>query len=178
MKPTPLNRAARLAASVFEKYQADLHRYLVRHLRTGQDSADLAQEVYLRLLRLEKSELVRQPRAYVYTIASHVTSQLRMRSGRSVVSFDSEAAEEAAEHPVSIPEDEAFDRINAEVELERILEVLPPVHRASFVLCKRDGMSYPEIAQKLDISVHTVKKYIHESTVRIRTHLWQKGDRR
>ncbi|MBL8271871.1 RNA polymerase sigma factor [Steroidobacter sp.] len=178
MKPTPLNRAARLAASVFEKYQADLHNYLVLHLRAGQDSADLAQEVYLRLLRLEKSELVRQPRAYVYTIASHVASQLRMRAARGLVTFDSEAAQEAAEHPELPAGDESTDRADTEDELERILAVLPPVHRATFVLCKRDGMSYVEIARALDISVHTVKKYVHESTVRIRAHLWQKGDRR
>lgn len=175
MKPY---RAAQLAASVFETYQAKLHRFLLRRLRAGQDSSDLAQEVYLRLLRLEKSELVRQPQAYIYTIASHVTSQLRMRANREVVAFDSEAADEAAENPAAATSnDEAIDRINAEYELERILDVLPPIHRAAFVLCKRDGLSYVEIARQLDVSVHTVKKYIHEATVRIRTYIGQKGDR-
>jgi RNA polymerase sigma-19 factor, ECF subfamily len=154
-----------------------LHRFLVRHLRAGQESADLAQEVYLRLLRLEKSELVRQPQAYVYTIASHVTSQLRMRAGRELIRFDSEIADEAAEHPSTLSNDELIDQINAECELERLLSVLPAIHRAAFVLCKRDGLSYTEIARQLGISVHTVKKYIHEAMVRIRVHIGQKGDR-
>jgi RNA polymerase sigma factor (sigma-70 family) len=176
MKPSGSNRTAGWVAAIVEKYQGELHRFLVRRLRAGQDSADLAQEVYLRLLRLEKSEIVQQPQAYVYTIASHVASQFRMRAERGLVTFDSKAADEAAERPSNIPANELSERIDSQIEVERILNLLPPTHRAVFVLCKRDGLSYADIARQLDLSVHTVKKYIHEATVRIRTQAWAQED--
>ncbi len=177
MKPSGSNRTAGWVAAVFEKYQAELHRFLVRRLRAGQDSDDLAQEVYLRLLRLEKSEIVQQPQAYVYTIASHVVSQFRMRRERGVVTFDSRAADEAAERPAGPANDELVERIGSEAEVERILGLLPPTHRAVFVMCKRNGQSYVDIARQLGLSVHTVKKYIHEATVRIRTQAWTQEGR-
>src|SRR5690242_5837159 len=95
-KTTP---TASLAASVHEKFHAELHRFLVRRLRGEQDAGDLAQEVYLRLLRMEKSELVRKPQAYIYTVASHVAHQFRMKNEASLVTFDSETLEQAAEDP-------------------------------------------------------------------------------
>src|SRR5688572_11890169 len=147
MKPSGSNRTAGWVAAVFEKYQAELHRFLVRRLRAGQDSDDLAQEVYLRLLRLERSEIVQQPQAYVYTIASHVASQFRMRAERGLVTFDSQAADAAAERPASFASDEMIERLGSEAEVERILGLLPPTHRAVFVLCKRDGLSYANIAR-------------------------------
>ncbi len=177
MQPSGPKQAHAWVAAVFEKYQGELHRFLVRRLRTGQDSADLAQEVYLRLLRLEKNELVNQPQAYIYTIASHVASQFRLRAERGGVVFDSEIAKAVLERPRHVATDELLDRLDSERQVEQLLQLLPPTHRAVFVLCKRDGLSYAEIAAQLSLSAHTVKKYVQEATVRIRTQAWSQKER-
>jgi RNA polymerase sigma-70 factor (ECF subfamily) len=155
------------AAAVHEQFRAELHRFLVRRLRGRQDAGDLAQEVYLRLLRVEKNELVRQPLAYVYAVASHVAHQFRMRAEQSPVTFDSEVMERVAEDPERVLPDQLAEHLNAQRTVERLLEDLPPMHRAVLVLCKRDGLSYEEIAQNLNLSVHTVKKYVYEAKARV-----------
>lgn len=155
------------ATTVHTQFRAELHRFLVRRLRGDQDAGDLAQEVYLRLLRLEQGELVRQPLAYVYTIASHVAHQFRMRTVQSPVTFDSEAVEVAAEDPEQALPDQLAEQLSAERQVDILLRDLPKMHRAVLVLCKRDGMSYEEIAAKLGISVHTVKKYLYEAKARM-----------
>jgi RNA polymerase sigma-19 factor, ECF subfamily len=170
-KPTP---ATTLAASVHEKFRAQLHQFLVRRLRGEQGADDLAQEVYLRLLRMEKSELVRQPQAYVYTIASHVASQFRMREERSLVKFDSQALQQAAEDPRHVLPDELAEQLSAQRLVAKMLQDLPAMHRAVLVLCKRDGMSWDETAEKLGISVHTVKKYLYEAKARIAATEWER----
>lgn len=164
-----IGRAASFAGAAFEKYQKELHRFLVRRLRDRQDAADLAQEVYLRLVRVENTDWVRKPQAYVYGVASHVVSEYRMRSEKESVTFDSQAVERVAEHPSQMAPDELADQLALERQLERVLGKLPPTHLAVLLLHKRDGLSYEEVAQKLDLSVHTVQKYLFQAKAQIRT---------
>ncbi len=164
-----------LAGTALEKYRKDLHRFLVRRLQHAEDAADLAQEVYLRLLRVENSEWVRKPQAYLYGVAAHVVFEYRMRTEKEPVTFDSEVMEQLAENPAGVQPDELGDRLGLERQLERLLGTLPPTHLAVLLLHKRDGLSYEEVARKLQLSVHTVQKYIFQAKARIRME-WQRQE--
>jgi RNA polymerase sigma factor (sigma-70 family) len=161
-------------ASAFEQYHAGLHRFLMRRLRSTQNAQDLAQETYLRLLRMDNHELVRKPQAYVYRIASNLVYEFKLRERNAPVTFDSEAFEQAAEYSPEPASADASDGLNAAQQLESILGELPPLYRAVFVLRKRDGMSYSEIARTLDISVHTVKKYLARAVAQCRCARWER----
>src|SRR5882672_7786524 len=114
---------ARFVEQTFRKYGAELHRYLVRRLRRPQDADDLAQEVFLRLLRLEDAELVRKPQSYLYGIASHVVREFRMRAEQEHerLSFDSETIEALTEHPLEQLMDDPAERLHLQRQLERAL---------------------------------------------------------
>lgn len=144
----------------------------MRRLRSVQHAQDLAQEAYLRLLRIERAELVRKPRAYLYRIAVNLVSEFRLREQREPVTFDSQTFEDAAEQTSDISPDEHGERIADAQHIEAILGQLPPLYRAIFVLRKRDGLSYPEIAEQLEISVHTVKKYLARAVAICRHARW------
>src|SRR4051812_42481242 len=77
----------------FEELRAGLHRYLRRELRHPQDVEDLAQEVYLRLLRFTAAESVRFPKAYVFRVAFNVLYEFKHRRRVGQVDFDSIAAD-------------------------------------------------------------------------------------
>lgn len=143
----------------------------MRRLRSSQQAQDLAQEAYLRLLRVERSELVHQPRAYLYRIAVNLVSEFRLRARRDPVTYDSETVDEAAEKLGEMPADEGERSADAQ-QIEMLLDQLPPLYRAIFVLRKRDGLSYQEIAQQLEISVHTVKKYLARAVAKCRHARW------
>ena len=59
-------------AAVAARHGPRLKRFLRRRLRNRADAPDLAQEVYLRLLRVERPEEIRSPEAYLLTVASHL----------------------------------------------------------------------------------------------------------
>ena len=179
---TELQRSAELAGLAFERYGGGLLRYLLRCRGCNQDADDLAQEVYLELLRVESPQAVRQPQAYVYRIASHVVYRFKRRRRRDsdVVTFDSAALEQlgqrTGETAYGEQADEASGQLDAERELERLLAKLPPLHQAIILMRKRDGLSYAQIAKKLGISVHTVKKYLHRAMVQLRDANWDRVD--
>jgi DNA-directed RNA polymerase specialized sigma24 family protein len=57
-----------------------LRRFLSARMRgAAADVADLTQEIFLRLLRIENHETIRNPQAYLYTVASHVLHQYSLR---------------------------------------------------------------------------------------------------
>ena len=154
--------------SDFEQYRVGLHRYLTKRLRSVHHAQDLAQEAYLRLLRVEDAEMVRKPQAYLYRIASNLAYEFKLREQREPVTFDSDVVEQLAEHPEGPVFDELGEHADASQQLEYVLMQLPPMYRAVFMLRKLDGLSYAEIAKSLELSVHTVKKYLARAVVRCR----------
>lgn len=151
--------------SIFRLYHRDLHRFLLRRLRSGESADDVAQEVYLRLLRIEHAELVRRPQAYMYQIAFNVVSEMRLRHLNEPVMFDSDTADYVAEHPQDTGD-------NGADELEFVLSQLTPTFRAVLLLRKRDGLSHAEIAQRLGLSLHTVKRYVIRAAAQCRSVVW------
>lgn len=169
-------RAATFAEAAFEHYGAQLHRFLLRRLRRPHDAEDLAQEVFMRLSRIEDSAFVRQPRAYLFGVASHVVCEFEMRGGRAreCITFDSEMLERQAEHPAQLPPDDLAERLNAQRQLRAALERLPPMHLAVFLLHKRDGYSYEEIGRKLELPARKIETYLAEAKAQLRMMKWDR----
>lgn len=163
--------SAVLVRAVFEEYGPALHRYLVRRLSDAQTARDLAQEVYVRLLGIPNDELLRSPQAYVFRIASNLVYERYMRERRAVVRFDSRTIDHIAEQVHDPDAQEPGEQIDIERQLERLLGELPPLYAAILTLKKHEGMSYEEIARELNISVHTVKKYLAHAIATCRTSL-------
>src|SRR5690348_16588481 len=74
------NRKKRFIASVADRHGQQLVRFLLSRVRSSTDAQDLAQEVYLRLLRLERPELIRKPEAYLFTVAANIVRENALRS--------------------------------------------------------------------------------------------------
>lgn len=176
MNPKNAPKSATFAASAFQHYGNELHRFLARRLSQPQDAEDLAQEVFMRLSRIENSEFVRQPRAYLFGVASHVVSEFRIRNAHAKewVTVDSEVLEHRAEHPLSLQPDELVEQVNAQRQLRKALERLPPMHLAVFLLHKRDGYSYEEIAQQLSLTVRKIETLLAEAKVQLRAMAWDR----
>jgi DNA-directed RNA polymerase specialized sigma24 family protein len=59
-----------------QSHGRELRRFLSSRLPRGSaDVADLTQETFLRLLRIKDHEAIRNPQAYLFTVASHVVHQ-------------------------------------------------------------------------------------------------------
>jgi RNA polymerase sigma-70 factor (ECF subfamily) len=165
--PDPANSDSSFAARVQKLYGPDLYYFLLSRLRNEHDAKDVVQEIYLRLLRLGQGELVREPHAYVYFVASQVLAQFRMRAKLSPLVYDSVLLRNRDRHPSEVGPDAVAARWLALAEVEESLAALPPLHRRIFLMRKLAGLSWAQIAEQLQISTHTVKKYLCEANARI-----------
>ncbi|MCL7714083.1 RNA polymerase sigma factor [Stenotrophomonas mori] len=151
-------RAAWLAEHVLPCEPA-LRDWLHRRLPVHQDVDDVVQEAYAILAAMEDVSHVRQPRAYLYSVAQSVVLQQLRRA--QVVSIEAVAEIErvATSGDEACPERTASSR----QELARIgslINGLPDKCREAFVLRRVEGYSQREIAQRMQISENTVEKHI------------------
>src|SRR5262245_59940995 len=75
-------------ATIAAQYGRRLRQFLSVRLRNVHDVPDVAQEVFLRLLRVEKHEAIRNPEAYLFTVATHVVQQHTLRRTSDPVFVD------------------------------------------------------------------------------------------
>jgi len=148
-----------------------LRRYLAARLRNAADASDLVQEVYLRLLRVGRHESIRNPEAYVMTVAGHVLHQHSLRSAAAPAAMS--GLDMLVELQTAIESDPGaqLDARRRLQELDRVLERLAPNVHATFVLHRRDGMTLDEIAQRLGVSRAMAKKYLAKAIVQCREFL-------
>lgn len=114
----------------------------------------------MRLLRIKDHEAIRNPQAYLYTVANHVLHQYALqRSTRPeatnpldlVSSLQSDTAPDPAE------ELEVEQRLEAVAEA---LQKLSPRVYATLVMYRCEGMTLMEIGERLGVSHVMVRKYL------------------
>jgi RNA polymerase sigma-70 factor (ECF subfamily) len=158
-------------ADVARKHGARLRQFLASKLRHAQqDIPDLVQEVYLRLMRVQRHEAIRSPQAYLFTVAFHVLYQHKLSRAAIPEAVDildalTESEAYADDDPASLLE--VRQRL---AELERLLGQLPPNVQATFVLSRHYGYTLDEIARELGVSRGMVKKYLARALAHFRLH--------
>ena len=135
---------------------SDLLRFLRGRLSSAADAEDLAQEVYLRLLRVNDTSQIRNRRAYVLRVAANIVMEWRMlarnRLAHTPDPLDYMADDNDTEHQAWLEQQTA--------ELEAALGSLTPKCRAVLIMHRRDRYTMKEIAAAMGISVSMVKKYL------------------
>lgn len=140
------------------------HRWLVqwlRHKLGGADHAlDLAQDTFVRILSVQESgrELaLREPRAYLTTVARRLLINHRQRHSLEQAYLAALAL---------LPEPEAPSPEHRLIILETLHEVdamlsgLAAPAREAFLLSQLEGLTYAEIAVRLNVTIRTVKRYM------------------
>ena len=155
-------------------FRGQLERFLKRGIASSDDVNDLAQEVFLRLLRVERPELIRAPREYLYRIAKHVLWEWRSREKRAA----SYSVAYSREPLVADAESVGFRLDQDGLDVRRALEALPKAQAAALILRWYYGMTYKQIAAELDVTDRMVKRYIVKGYAALRSALDDRGSQR
>jgi len=132
-------------------------RFLAARLSSASEAEDLAQEVYLRLLRVEDVGLIRDPRAFALRVAANVAHEWRMLARNRLAHSDEALELQVDDRPGPY---ETVLQTQQMQHLTRALDTLSPTCRAVVLLHRRDGMTYEEIASHVGLSVGMVAKHL------------------
>jgi len=159
---------ARKLTEWFRLWRAPLRKFLIGHgAVSGADVNDVAQEVFLRLLRYDRAELIEYPQAYLFKMASNVANEwaIRARSRRPHESkwLTGLLADDSPEHDAAQAE--------ACAEVQRALSLLTPRQRAILKLQFGDGLGRAQIAEHLGATERAIKRDLMKSYEKLRTEL-------
>jgi len=152
--------------AVERSYGAGLRRFLAIRLRhAAADLPDIFQEIFTRLLRMSNHETIRNPQAYLYTVASHVLHQYSLKRARGPETMDPlELVAQVPSDTVPDPADEV-DLQQQIAELGRALEKFSPRAYATLVMYRCEGMTLAEIGRRLGVSGPMARKYLMRAIV-------------
>lgn len=141
---------------------SDHHRWLLQHihkrLRNHADAEDTAADTFCQLLTAQVDpDSIEQPRAYLSTIARRLIFDRHRRRQLELAYLERLSLLPEAVTPS--PE-EQLQLLQALVAIDRALDGLPTLVKATFLYSQLDGMSYVAIAQKLELSERTVSRYM------------------
>jgi RNA polymerase sigma factor (sigma-70 family) len=143
---------------LFDRSGRRLLRYLAARLRDGTDADDLAQEAYLRLLRVDESLVVRDPRSYALRVATNVANEWGRLSRHRREHVGTDFIDEQESERLGPMEQAANAQQVAAVK--RALAGMSPTRRAVVLMHIRDGLTYPQIAAQVGLSVSMVGKHL------------------
>ncbi len=154
---------------IFRHYQESLKRFFRRRLGTGPESADAVQEVFLRAVKENRQEPLKNPRAFLYvTAANLVKDERRKQRSRMAARHGSFKDDVPCTQPA--PERVVAARQEFRVLLDALKE-LDPKYRKAFVLHRFHELTYDQIAAEMGISVSSVQNYISLVMAHSRTRL-------
>lgn len=171
----PLDERHSFLNDVIGRHGRKLRRYLAARLRNTADVADLAQEVFLRLLRVDRHDKIRSPEAYLFTIASHVLHQHALDAAVTPEPID--ITDPLTDQRLAVETDLATetDLQRRAREMQLVLQQVPANAQACFVLHCREGWTLDEIATRLGVSRSMVKKHIARAVLHCREQMKDPG---
>lgn len=157
-------------AGLYESHAQELRCFARR--RVGREEAeDVVQDAYLHLMQKERFETLDHPRAFLYRIAANLTvDSLRKRKTRF-----SHVVNELVLHDAGQGSNAADD---TSIEMRRFLAVLdelPPLCREAFLLNRIDGFTHAEIAERLNLSIRTIDRYVVRALAHLKRRVSRSG---
>lgn len=133
------------------------------------DVDDLAQEVFLRLLRYSDDIAVENPQGYLFRIAANVANEWRDRS-RVRQPHDRSWLDELQVDPADHPDNTVFQN-RVSKHLQTAVDRLPKRQREVLLLHVNEGLTYKEIADRLNVTYRIVLRDLTRAYATLRMQL-------
>lgn len=156
-------------AGLVEKYKQPVMNFVFRSLRDEIEAEDLAQNVFLQVYKSRRRyQQTAKFSTWLFTIARNLClNELRRRSRHPAESIE-ETQTDNDDQPQRQYEDKSQlappeQLLQGELsrKIEEALADLPENQRSAILLCRREDLSYEEIAGILKCSLSATKSLIH-----------------
>ena len=150
--------------SLYKDHSPWLLGWLNKKLSCPHHAADLTHDTFVRLLKNEEQVTsIRDPRSFLTKVAKGL---LIDRWRRSEIERTYMQALARLPEVVAVSSEDREEALETLVQISKVLDSLPKKTKEAFLLSRFDGLTYSQIAVKLNISVSSVRKYIFKATTR------------
>ncbi|MAC57945.1 MAG: RNA polymerase subunit sigma-24 [Novosphingobium sp.] len=147
---------------LFRSEAPRLARFIRRAVRNHDEVNDLVQDTFVNFVAADPGPAVRNPAAYLTTIARRLLwGHARRQASSSQLRFVN--VDEAGEIPIGPEQEWMMEAADVIRRYEQALAELPARTREIFRLSKQEELSYQEIANRLGMTVRGVKYHMRKA---------------
>lgn len=157
-----------LVERLFAEHGSALRAFFRRRIRSKADAPDLAQEVYLRMLRLSDQDAIRNPVLYLYTVANNLVKEHAVLESRRAGRLDTDEVPSLEQLEIHPNFEGDLDVQQRAARLRAVLNQLRPKAQAAVLLRFSHGLSYREVAARLGVSPQMARKYVVQALAHCR----------
>ncbi len=143
--------------ALYSSHHGWLQGWLRHKLGHAGEAADLTQDTFISVLTSGSAPQIREARPFLATIARRL---LAHRYRRQVLEDAYLAALACLPPAVAPAPEERLLALEALQEIDAALDGLPLPVRTAFLLAQLEGLSYAQIAERLNVSASSVKQYL------------------
>lgn len=145
----------------FHTYYRQLCLHALHFMGNPEEAEDVVQETFMSLWdKKEQIETIQSVKSYLYTAVRN-NCLTRIRDAKPTTSLDILPDEQFAE-------EDQMKRAEMEARIWKMIDELPERRREIFLMAKRDGISYKEIAEQTGLSVKTVENHVFRAMQSLR----------
>ncbi len=146
---------------LFHRYKNKVKGFVHKMLPPHISSDKIVQEVFIKIwIKRSKIDIQKNFSSYLFTISKNlVLDAIKTAVHKKLVYTETYILEEV------IPDHESFETSEKEMfsRLQKVLQKLPQRRRQIFSLSRFEGLTYKQIASKLNITENTVDTQIRKS---------------
>jgi RNA polymerase sigma-70 factor (ECF subfamily) len=153
---------------IFRLYNKKVYSFCYSILHQNEEAENITQDIFVKLWTIKETiDTQKSFSGFLFTIARNMAFyHIRSEIHRQIILR--EVIKQKKPHPNPTESKVLFNEL--EQSFAEVIDQLPPKRREIFLLSREEGLSYAEISQRLNISVHTVEsqmskalKFIRES---------------
>ena len=139
---------------LYETYITDVYRFAYWLAGDSTEAEDITSETFVRAWVKRDDIRTETLKAYLFTIARNVYLGYRRKNRHHVALED--------DHPDPAPTPDTWVESRLELQMvQSVLQTLPEIDRAAFIMRIQHELPYVEIARALELSVSAAKVKVH-----------------
>ncbi len=153
---------------LYDLYKVQVYNFCHSITKSKSDTEEVVQDIFLQIWKSkDQFQEIRSFNGFIYRIAKNITlNKIRKKVGEP-------SAYEKVEDSVIILNQTENEILYKEMQeiLETAIEALPPKRQEIFRMSREEGLTNDEIAQRLSISIHTVKSQMTKALSYLKSYI-------
>lgn len=156
-----LNGEERMFDEFYDAYKHKVYHFMLLYVKIPETAEELTIDVFVKLWHNRANlEIIENVDAFLFITCKRKALDF-LRTAQKSKNIQSRIAEEIFQ---PAPSQDLHEKFETEDILHLALQQLPERRRIIFVLNRLQGFSYEEIANELNISIHTVRNTLAATT--------------
>lgn len=158
---------------LYQRYHKPIHSNILKLVKSPEASVELLQDVFVSLWQNRDRINAQKPLGGWLFVVSYnrALNRIRKEIKESLVFVD-EYPIDFGHNDVATHEEETFE-LQMQL-LDEAVSELPKRKREVFCMCRYEGQSKKDVADRLGLSLRTVENYLKDANRMIKEYVWEK----